>query len=195
MLSYLLFDVFRFDYLESFAIGTCTFLQYNSHVDAMSATNFCCTHPQQRIDTPEPPSRPLASIDGIFAAAALPEDHPHALKFPDRKPELDASIVRSPNLASKIKLQFRRKSMRNLSKEKDYDDDAHQMTSQEVLHDIEEDTARVNALEDTIQYYRFGSVLDVKDHHPLDADAAKPEARSSKLRSDENPEELVQKSI
>ncbi|KAK0783882.1 hypothetical protein LTR75_014010 [Friedmanniomyces endolithicus] len=60
------------------------------------AHNFCCAHPQQRIDTPEPPSRPPLKIDGLLAAAALPEGHPHALKFPDKKPGLDSSISGAP---------------------------------------------------------------------------------------------------
>lgn len=98
--------------------------------------HLCCMHPQQRIDSPEPPPRPLASIDGIFAAAALPEDHPHALHLPglrDKKPELDLAIVRSPGLGEKLKMQFRRKSVRSLGRERGYDDDATALTSREVL--------------------------------------------------------------
>lgn len=102
--------------------------------------HLCCIHPQQRIDSPEPPPRPLASIDGIFAAAALPEDHPHALQFKalkDKKPELDPAIVRSPGLADKLKMQFRKKSAKSLSKEKEYDDDAKAITSREVLVEVQ----------------------------------------------------------
>jgi hypothetical protein len=96
----------------------------------------CCTAPQPRIDSPEPPPRPLASIDGIFAAAALPEDHPDALHFrglKDKKPELDPDIVKSPGLADKLKMQWRKKSVKNLSKDNQYDSDAHVVTSQEVM--------------------------------------------------------------
>ena len=114
-----------------------------------SSNNLCCMHPMTRTDSPEPPPRPLASLDGIFAAAALPEDHPHALRF-DKKAELDASIVRSPNIAEKIRAKLRRKSMGGLSEEgekgegdKDdkvgslgretvYDGDARRITSGEV---------------------------------------------------------------
>ena len=128
----------------------------------MSASNFCCTHPQQRTDSPEPPPRPLASIDGIFAAAALPEDHPHALKFPEKKPELDASIFRSLNVANKIRLQFCKRSMKSLSKEDDYDDDAHRVTSQKVLEDVAEaspkDEHNAPMTPVTNQHHRFGSV-------------------------------------
>ncbi|KAK0281131.1 hypothetical protein LTR35_007505 [Friedmanniomyces endolithicus] len=100
------------------------------------AHNFCCAHPQQRIDSPEPPSRPPLKIDGLLAAAALPEGHPHALKFPDKKPELDSSIIRSPNIADKLKWQFRRKSTKALRSEEEYDLDAQPLTSTEVVNEV-----------------------------------------------------------
>ncbi|KAK0365309.1 hypothetical protein LTR91_014336 [Friedmanniomyces endolithicus] len=100
------------------------------------AHNFCCAHPQQRIDSPEPPSRPPLKIDGLLAAAALPEGHPHALKFPDKKPELDSSIIRSPNIADKLKWQFRRKSTKALRSDEEYDLDAQPLTSTEVVNEV-----------------------------------------------------------
>ena len=158
----------------------------------MSASNFCCTHPQQRTDSPEPPPRPLASIDGIFAAAALPEDHPHAMKFLERsKPELDPSIVRSPNIASKIKLQFGRKSMKNLSKEKEYDEDAHRLTSQAVLCDVEETAERTTEEEDVAKHARFGSVLDLGKIKP----PVGTEVRPSVFRSLEYLKPLLHQSV
>ncbi|TKA65837.1 hypothetical protein B0A55_09122 [Friedmanniomyces simplex] len=90
----------------------------------------------RRIDSPEPPSRPPLRIDGLLAAAALPEGHPHALKFPDKKPELNSSIVRSPNIADKIIWQFQRKSTKALRSDEEYDVDAHPMTSAEVVNSI-----------------------------------------------------------
>lgn len=99
----------------------------------MSGPNLCCTLPQQRIDSPEPPARPLGPIDAIFAAAALPEDHPHAFKVPERKVDVDGGIVQSPNITSKIKMQFHRTSSKNLKEDREYDHDARQMTLQEVL--------------------------------------------------------------
>ena len=153
----------------------------------MSASNFCCTHLQQRIDSPEPAPRPLASIDGIFAAAALPEDHPHAPKFPERKPELDTSILRSPNIACKIKLQFRRRSVKNLKKERDYDDEAHEMTSQEILHIVEETPEQTEDANDGTDHHRFGSVLASKEDGPakatLNQATSQSEVRASVLRS------------
>ncbi|KAK1824397.1 hypothetical protein LTR12_001235 [Friedmanniomyces endolithicus] len=100
------------------------------------AHNFCCAHPQQRIDSPEPPSRPPLKIDGLLAAAALPEGHPHARKFPDKKPELDSSIIRSPNIADKLKWQFRRKSTKALRNDEEYDLDAQPLTSTEVVNEV-----------------------------------------------------------
>ncbi|KAK3067441.1 hypothetical protein LTR53_015704 [Teratosphaeriaceae sp. CCFEE 6253] len=98
--------------------------------------HFCCAHPQQRVDSPEPPSRPPLKIDGILAAAALPDCHPHALRFPDKKPELDSSIIRSPNLADKIKWHMRRKSTKALRSDEEYDHDALPMTSTEVVNSV-----------------------------------------------------------
>src|ERR1700712_4882169 len=124
----------------------------------MSHHNFCCAHPQQRIDSPEPPARPPITIDGIFAAAALPEDHPHALRFAEGlKPDLPStSILRSPNIANKIKSQFRRKSLKALRSDEQYDNDARLMTSTEAVRDIG------HAIEEESEFdvplRRFGSV-------------------------------------
>ncbi|KAK4549746.1 hypothetical protein LTR36_005047 [Oleoguttula mirabilis] len=126
----------------------------------MSHHNFCCAHPQQRIDSPEPPPRPPITIDGIFAAAALPEDHPHALNFPERmKPELDTRIIRSPNIANKIKLQFRRKSLKALRSDEQYDVDAQLMTSTEAVHNDSHTLGETIGDTDLgIPLQRFGSV-------------------------------------
>ena len=104
----------------------------------MSHHTFCCIHPQQRIDSPELPSRPPVSIDSIFAAAALPEDHPHAVRFVERKkPDTPASnIIRSPNLAKKIKSQFRRKSLKGLRNGEQYDADALSVMSIDVVDNV-----------------------------------------------------------
>jgi len=111
------------------------------------AHNFCCAHPQQRIDTPEPPSRPPLKIDGLLAAAALPEGHPRALKFPDKKPGLDSSIIRSPNIADKLKWQFRRKSTKALRSDEEYDLDAQPLTSTEVVNYVGYTARELPALE------------------------------------------------
>lgn len=149
----------------------------------MSGSHFCCTHPQQRTDSPEPPARPLANIDGIFAAAALPDDHPHALRFPDRKPGTDPDIVKSPGIGSKIKMQFRRRSMRSLRKEKTYDSDAHPITSQEVLHEVSTPAPDEQGDDGHVQQHRFGSVQDVRSTTSPTSDAGTPQVRTSVLSS------------
>ncbi|KAK3714151.1 hypothetical protein LTR37_007953 [Vermiconidia calcicola] len=159
----------------------------------MAAANLCCTHPQQRTDSPEPPSRPLATIDGLFAAAILPEDHPNAPKFTDRKPEMDASIVRSPNMARKLKMQFRRKSMKSLSNEKDYDGDAHKMTSQEVLHDVEGPTEKNVDCKEAMKHHRFGSLTELEYDKVQRQGVATPEVRDSIMSSLEYLKPLIQK--
>lgn len=158
----------------------------------MSASHFCCTHPQQRIDSPEPPSRPLANIDEIFAAAALPEDHPHALRLPDRKPGTDPGIVKSPGIASKIKMQFRRRSVKNLSKEKEYDGDAQRITSQEVLHEVSPKHEDDNG---SMQQHCFGSVMDLRPTASPTSDAGTPQVRTSVLSSLGYLRPLIEKSV
>lgn len=182
--------------LDHFLLGkTAHFYDINQRIDSMSASNFCCTHPQQRIDSPELPARQLAAIDSIFAAAALPEDHPHALKFPARKSELHPSIMRSPNMATKIKLQFWRKSMKSLGREKDYDEDAHRMSSQEVLNDLEEVPSEDEVEWGGSQRHRFGSTLDLGEDEPQIRNPAGPYARSSFLRSLEYLRPLIQRFV
>lgn len=152
----------------------------------------CCTHPQQRIDSPEPPPRPLASIDGIFAAAALPEDHPHALQFKDlkdKKPELDPSIVRSPGFTDKLRMQWRKRSVKSLSKEKDYDDDAKAITSEEVLVELQDGLGRecrCSSEDDgAVQQGSEGEVADVEPSRSASGTGSKAEIRSSVLGSAE----------
>ena len=102
----------------------------------MSHKNLCCAHPQQRIDSPEPPPRLPFAIDSILIAAALPEDHPYALKFVDKKPEEHVGIIRSPNVANKIKQHFRRRSLKALRNDEQYDDDVQPMTSTEAVYTL-----------------------------------------------------------
>lgn len=161
----------------------------------MSASNICCTHQPLRVDSPEPPPRPLATIDGIFAAAVLPEDHPHALKFPERKPETDSAIVQSPSITSKIKLQFSRKSVKNLKKGKEYDGDAHQMTLKEVLDDIE-NTPNSHGQEDEVDHHhRFGSVYELNNPELADSETISPDVRTSVLKSLGYLQPLLQKYV
>lgn len=49
-------------------------------------------------------------LQRIFVSASLPEDHPDALQIPNRKPGLDATIVRSPSFTKKLRRQLSRKS-------------------------------------------------------------------------------------
>jgi hypothetical protein len=147
----------------------------------MSASNFCCTHPQQRIDTPEPPARPLANIDGIFAAATLPEDHPHALKLPDRKPGMDPDIVKSPGIANKIKMQFRRRSVKSLSKEREYDVDATRIASEDVVQGVPDARSDDPVRKEVILEPRFGSVNDVRPAKSPTSETGTPNVRTSVL--------------
>ena len=114
----------------------------------MSATALCCKHPS-RFDSPVPPARPHNTIDGIFAVAALAEDHPHAFRFLHRKASpIDASILCSPKLADKIKLKLTRKSTKSLRQalmQVVYDDDAQAMTSTEVVQYLRENSVTAPA--------------------------------------------------
>lgn len=151
-----------------------------------TAATLCCSHPEERIDSPEPPSRPLANLDGIFAAAALPEDHPHALRFPERKPELHGGIIRSPGFASKIKLQFQRKKSRmslGVTEGMDYDGDAKNLTSPEVLEGIK--TPEEEDITDGDGRVRFGSVTPEGDDADLNG-------RSAIVRSSEFSKPTIQ---
>jgi hypothetical protein len=83
----------------------------------MSAV-FCCVHP--RIDSPEPPSRPLtvssSSLDGLLlAAAGLPANHPHVLRFANARSvpgTIDSSaILRSPGLKGRLRMKLSRRSL------------------------------------------------------------------------------------
>ena len=156
---------------------------------------FCCMHPQQRIDSPEPPPRPLASIDGIFAAAALPEDHPHALQFknmPEKKPELDATIVRSPGFTDKIKMQWRKKSVKSLSKEKEYDEDAKAITSQEVLVEFETLPGSERSCSSRHEIQLQPALLTVEPPRRASESGSKAEIRSSVLGSAEYLRPLIE---
>ena len=162
-----------------------------------------------RTDSPEPPPRPLASLDGIFAAAALPEDHPHALRF-DKKAELDASIIRSPNIAEKIRANLRRKSVGGLSEEGEdglkvgreeeekvgslgsetvYDGDARRITSGEVAGINAEQEEQGGKTEEV------SAGAEKAEARYASSSASKAEVRSSVLGSAEYLRPLFEKPV
>ncbi|KAK4901596.1 hypothetical protein LTR27_001368 [Elasticomyces elasticus] len=149
------------------------------------AHNFCCAHPQQRIDSPEPPSRPPLKIDGLLAAAVLPEGHPHALSIPDKKPELDSSIIRSPHITDKLKWQFRRKSTKLLRSDDQYDSDAQPMGSMEVVNHMEEGVAEEPTPETTLLHHQQKSLSVRALSSPASLDSYEPrnKVRDSVLQS------------
>jgi hypothetical protein len=81
---------------------------------AMPTADICCLHPPHRSLSPVEPARPshtpLLSLDGIFAVAALPNDHPHSMKISvqDRRPP--KNLIRSPSLVGKLRGQLRRRA-------------------------------------------------------------------------------------
>ncbi|KAK5729402.1 hypothetical protein LTR17_012032 [Elasticomyces elasticus] len=149
------------------------------------AHNFCCAHPQQRVDSPEPPSRPPLKIDGLLAAAVLPEGHPHALRIPDKKPELDSSIIRSPHITDKLKWQFRRKSTKLLRSDEQYDSDAQPLSSMEVVNNIGEGTAEEPTPETTLLHDQQKSLSARALSSPASLDSYEPrnKVRDSVLQS------------
>ncbi|KAK5701841.1 hypothetical protein LTR97_004659 [Elasticomyces elasticus] len=149
------------------------------------AHNFCCAHPQQRIDSPEPPSRPPLKIDGLLAAAVLPEGHPHALSIPDKKPELDSSIIRSPHITDKLRWQFRRKSTKLLRSDEQYDSDAQPLSSMEVVNNIGEETAEEPTPETSLLHdqQKSLSVRALSSPASLDSYELRNKVRDSVLQS------------
>ena len=85
----------------------------STHPPAMTP-EICCLHPLHRSLSPVEPARPshtpLLSLDGIFAVAALPNDHPHSMKISvqDRRPP--KNLIRSPSLVGKLRGQLRRRA-------------------------------------------------------------------------------------
>lgn len=159
----------------------------------MAGTNFCCAQPQDRIDSPEPPARPLGTIDSIFAATALPEDHPHALKLPERKVATNNDIVQSPSITNKIKLQFRRTSLRSLLKDEEYEDDAAQMTLQEVVKDLKNSSNDgINQSDDTILSRPNGNRTAVEEPR---AGKQKPLSHASSLQAFKYFSPLLSRSV
>ncbi|OQN96892.1 hypothetical protein B0A48_17446 [Cryoendolithus antarcticus] len=52
----------------------------------------CCPHPHSRALSPtEPPRLTTVPLNSLFTFAALPEDHPHALHFPNRRADSAAA--------------------------------------------------------------------------------------------------------
>ncbi|KAM0711589.1 hypothetical protein Q7P35_000955 [Cladosporium inversicolor] len=128
-----------------------------SIASATMPPDLCCINPPQRSLSPTEPARPpgsgsgapLINLDGIFAVAALPNDHPHSLKVPlqDRRPP--KHLVRSPSLVNKLRGQLRRratvKSLRAevWSCEGDENGDARVLTGGEIGEVGEVPTVRV----------------------------------------------------
>lgn len=120
-----------------------TTLHFHQHLQLMerksSNLHLCCPHPSRSLSPTEPARPAIISLDGIFAVAALPEDHPHALKIPERRPgsKLAKTIIKSPSVVGKLKGQLKRKwTVRSLRAEV-YDGDARRVGSEEVLERVE----------------------------------------------------------
>ena len=101
----------------------------------MPTADLCCINPPHRSLSPTGPARPSAPIinlDGIFAVAALPNDHPHSLKLPvqDRRPP--KHLIRSPSFANRLKGQLRRRATVKSLKAEVWDGDARVLTGEDV---------------------------------------------------------------
>ncbi|PIB02164.1 hypothetical protein CB0940_00884 [Cercospora beticola] len=101
------------------------------------AHRICCPSRRSEELTPELPCRAPMTLDGTLTFAFLPEDHPHGRRF--HLSPVDMGILKSPRITDKIRLKMSKKSSRTLKKELDrlaeppYNEDAHILTSTEVL--------------------------------------------------------------
>jgi hypothetical protein len=125
----------------------------------MPIPDICCMNPHRSL-SPTEPARPSAlALDGIFAVAALPEDHPHSLnlnlKFADRFRGSPKSLIRSPSFANKLKGQLRRRATVKCLKAEFYDEDARQMTSKEVVARVGLASLRLRAGDDEVPTLRL----------------------------------------
>ncbi|KAK5163765.1 uncharacterized protein LTR77_010438 [Saxophila tyrrhenica] len=161
---------------------------------AAAATSFCCHHPTDRTASPSPPPRPIANLDGIFAAAALPDDHPHALTFQHRAPEVNTGIVCSPGLGSKLKLQFsRRRSKMSLAKEKDcegWDEDARVVSTREMMREVDGGSGSASGragkgAPPMLELRRFGSMSPITSEDCERLVYLKPAVKRSEDEADE----------
>jgi hypothetical protein len=114
--------------------------------------HLCCIHPPRALSPTEPARPAVISLDGIFAVAALPEDHPHALHLRDADRKVSSSLtkrlVRSPSIAAKLKGQLRRRrTLRELAGRAEvaslraevHDDDARTLESEELRQRFDEE--------------------------------------------------------
>lgn len=108
------------------------------HPPTMPAADICCLHPPTRSLSPNleparPSHTPLLSLDGIFAVAALPNDHPHSIKIPvqDRRPP--KNLIRSPSLVGKLRGQLRRRATVRSLRAGVWDGDARVLTAEEAV--------------------------------------------------------------
>ncbi|OQO02949.1 hypothetical protein B0A48_11232 [Cryoendolithus antarcticus] len=72
----------------------------------------CCPHPRSRALSPtEPPRLTTIPLNSLFTFAALPEDHPHALRFPKRRADSAAAkgVGRKVSLSKRLLGGLRRR--------------------------------------------------------------------------------------
>lgn len=116
----------------------------------------------------------------------------------DRRPSLPIGIMRSPGLADKIRLQFRRRaSSKSLRKDPEYDSDMRPMTLREALQEVTEDETTdflpgESPADDSDARCRFGSI-DAGD--PSESHAGGANLRSSIWRSLEWLKPLISRSV
>jgi hypothetical protein len=125
----------------------------------MPTPDICCINPHRSLSPTEPVRPSALALDGLFAIAALPEDHPHSLnlnlKFADRFRGSPKSLIRSPSFANKLKGQLRRRATVKSLKAEVYDEDARMMTSEEVVARVGVVSLRLRRGEDEVPTLRL----------------------------------------
>lgn len=122
-------------------------------LDDNMASHFCCTVPRH-LHSPVPPARVPNASNSLFALAALPNDHPHAIKLALQRPQDEdgavEAIPKSPKVVDKVLLKLGRRScwsLRSKGKETETvpvgrydgcDDDARVLSSPEVVEKARE---------------------------------------------------------
>jgi hypothetical protein len=128
-------------------------------LSTMPTPDICCINPHRSLSPTEPARPTPLALDGIFAVAALPEDHPHSLnlnaRFAERFRGSPKSLIRSPSFANKLKGQLRRRATVKSLKAEVYDEDARQMTSEEVVARVGAATLRVRLGADEVPMLRL----------------------------------------
>ncbi|KAK6439883.1 hypothetical protein LTR95_003900 [Oleoguttula sp. CCFEE 5521] len=116
----------------------------------------CCPHPRSRALSPtEPPRLTTIPLNSLFTFAALPEDHPHALHFPNRR----ANSAAAKGVGRKV--SFGERVLGGLRRRKTWKDVVGEMSGEEGIDAVEVRSGKLRDVWESTGEEGNGGIIEI----------------------------------